>query len=96
MPVRGQRRAIGTHHASLLLRASDVQHAFVGVELVQVSLREVVLALVLGKAHQIHPDVGHEPFDVDHERRGLGCHPGGRGKALARWPRKYHTTPPMS
>lgn len=78
----GAAATFGAHDAGLLLRAPDVQHAFIGVELLQVLLRHIVLALALGKAHHLHALIGHIALDVGHERIGLRCHPGGRSEAL--------------
>jgi hypothetical protein len=79
----GVAATLGAHHAGLLLCAADVQHAFVGVELLQDLLRDVVLALVFGKADHLHALLGDEAFDVGHEGIGLGGHASGRRKTLA-------------
>jgi len=75
--------SLGTHDPGLLLRSPDVQHAFVALEVPQILLRDVVLALVLAKAHQVNPAVGHEMLDGPHEGRGLRCHCRRRGETLA-------------
>ena len=74
--------SLGAHDPRLLLRPPDVQHTLVAIEALQIVPRDVVLALVLGKAHQIDLGVGHKTLDAAHERIGLGCHRHGRGKAL--------------
>ena len=65
---------LGAHHARLLLGAADVQNPFVGVEPLQILLGDVVLALVLAEAHQIHTLLGDKLLDVCHEGLGLGRH----------------------
>jgi len=80
----GAASTFGAHDAGLLLRPPDVQHALNGIEPLQDLLRDVVLALVLAEAHHLHALISDEAFDVGHERFGLRCHPGGRGKSLAK------------
>lgn len=75
--------ALGTHDTGLLLRPSDVQHAFVGVEALQILLGEIVLALVLAEADQIHAGLADEALDIGHERLGLGGDCRRRREALA-------------
>ena len=55
---------LGAHDPRLLLRPPDVQHAFVGIEALQILARDVVLALVFAETHQRQPGVGHETLDV--------------------------------
>ena len=74
--------SFGAHHARLLLGAADIQNPFVGVELLQILQGDVVLALVLAKAHQIDTLRGDKLLDACHESDGLGRHRRGRGKAL--------------
>jgi len=78
----GAAPTLGARDGGLLLRPPDVQHSFVTLELLQILLRDVVLALVLGEADHLHALIGDEALDVGHERIGLGRHPCGRGKAL--------------
>jgi hypothetical protein len=74
--------APGAHHARLLLDAADVQNPLTSVDLLQILPGDVVVALVLAKAHQIHTLPGGELLDACHEGHGLGCHAPHRGKAL--------------
>jgi hypothetical protein len=46
----GAASALSAHYPGTLLRTPNVQHAFVGIQLLQVLLCKVVLALVLGAA----------------------------------------------
>lgn len=78
----GAAATFGAHDAGLLLCPPDVEHALNGVELLQVLLRDLVLALVLGKAHHLHALLGDKALDGSHEGLGLRCHPGGRSEAL--------------
>jgi hypothetical protein len=62
------------------------KNPFVGVELLQILQGDVVLALVLAKAHQIDTLLGDKLFDACHEGHGLGRHGRGRGEALTEMP----------
>ena len=73
---------LGAHHARLLLGAADIENPFVGVELLQILQGDVVLALMLAKAHQIHTLPGDKLLDACHEGGSLRRHCRGRGKAL--------------
>ena len=73
---------LGTYDSGLLLGAADIQHAFLGIEVPQIFLRHVVLALVLAEADHLQVVIGHEAFDVGEERLGLRSHTGGRREAL--------------
>jgi hypothetical protein len=64
------------------LGAADVQNPLISVELLQILPGDVVLALVLAKAHQIHTLLGDKLLDACHEGHGLGRHSRRRGKAL--------------
>jgi hypothetical protein len=75
--------ALGPHDACLFLRLADIQHALVLLELPQVPLRDVVLALALLKRNQINAFAGHELLDVANERLSHRRHGRRRSKSLA-------------
>jgi hypothetical protein len=74
---------LGAHHPRLLLRLADVQHAFSVLEILQVLLRHVVLALPLLEVHHVHALLLGEAIHRRHERLGHRRHRRGRGKALS-------------
>ncbi len=73
----------GAHHAGLLLRAADVEHAFAAAEAREILLRDVVLALALAEMLQLQPLLLDELRDPRNERLRHRCHRRRRGEALA-------------
>src|SRR3954470_21476224 len=71
------------HYPRLLLRLADVEHTLAPVEAPQVLLRDIVLALALGKGNKVDPFVRDELLDVADERLAHRHHRGRGGKALA-------------
>ena len=87
----------GAHHPRLLLRTTHVRHAFLGIEVPQILLRDIVLALVLGATDQVNPALGDESFDLGHKRFGLRRHTCRRRKSLPKMPTQvpHHSAHPL-
>src|SRR5262249_27413569 len=74
---------LGPHDARLFLRLADIQHALVLLELPQVLLGDIVLALALPKGNEIKTFAGDELFNVVNECLRHRCDGRCGGKALA-------------
>src|SRR6516162_1467135 len=74
---------LGPHDARLFLRLADIQHALVLLELPQVLLGDIVLALALLEGNEIKTFAGDELFNVVNECLGHRRHGRCGGKALA-------------
>src|SRR3954453_10821636 len=74
--------ALRPHHPRLLLRLADVEHDLAPAEAPQVLLRDIVLALALGKGNEVDPFVCDELLDVAYERLAHRHDRGCGGKAL--------------
>src|SRR3954470_5999850 len=75
--------SLRAHHPRLLLRLADVEHALAPVEAPQVLLRDIVLALTLGKGNEVNPFISDKLLDVADECLAHRHHRGRGGKALA-------------
>src|SRR5262245_7393716 len=87
---------LGAHDARLFLCLANIEHALVLLELPQVRLRDVVLALALLKANEINAFAGHKLLDVanEHLRHRRYCR--GGSKPLAPVNPQYPRIPPTA